>query len=256
MFNFVADFFNRFSKKRSKFDPDGLSRVGSNGGGQKKSDDYDYTNDYVSPAQFMMNRSSDNLIIPDITVKNNVGKNNPTILIMEDFPGMVDLLYTELLRIQYCPIEKMFNIITATDEYAAFTVKEYLDRGGKIDIAFLDITLGGIKDGIELDGVDISLFIRANNPNAEIRFITGHTLNRRNPEIFEFMQKFYLATGQNIDEEETFVDFKTKDNLTIMKHIIGKNSNRIMLMALAIEKWIKKLNPEVCEKLNLTKYIK
>jgi hypothetical protein len=108
MFNFVADFFNRFSKKRSKFDPEGSGSVGSNGGGQKKSDDYDYTNDYVSPAQFMMNRSSDNLIIPDITVKNNVGKNNPTILIMEDFPGMVDLLYTELLRIQYCPIEKMF----------------------------------------------------------------------------------------------------------------------------------------------------
>ena len=47
----------------------------------------------------------------------------------------------------------MFNIITATSEYAAFTVKDYLDRGGKIDIAFLDITLGGIKDGIELDGI-------------------------------------------------------------------------------------------------------
>ena len=214
---------------------------------QPKAEDDFFKDDYISPTSFMMSRKHDELIIPDINIRNNVGKHAPTILIMDDYSGMVDLLYTELLRIQCCDIGSKFNIITATDEYAAFTVKEYIDHGGKIDIAFLDITIGGIKDGIELDGIDTAIMIKKACPDSEIKFITGHTLNKRNPEIFEFMQKFYNETGFNIDEEEEIKDLKTQEMMTIRKHIIGKNSNRVMLMAIAIEQWLLrqgKINPD------------
>lgn len=230
MFNFISDFIDGFRKpKMAKFDD---IRTSSNGGG------YDYSNDYISPANFIMHRKTSDIIVPDINIRNNVGKNAPTILIMDDYSGMVDLLYTELLRIQCCRIGEKFNIVTATDEYAAFTVKEYLNHGGKIDIAFLDITIGGIKEGIELDGIDTSIMIKQSNPDCEIRFITGHTLNKRNPEIFEFMQKFYNETGFNIDEEEEVLELKTQEPIHIRKHIIGKNGNRVMLMAIAIEQWL------------------
>lgn len=202
--------------------------------------EYDYANDYVSPANFILHKKTSDVIVPDINIRNNVGKDVPTILIMEDYPGMVDLLYTEVIRIQCCHVPEKFNIITATEEYAAFTVKEYLDNGGKIDIAFLDITLGGIKDGVELDGIDIAIMIKKSNPDCEIRFITGHTLNKRNPEIFEFMQKFYNETGLQIDEEETILEIKTQEPITIRKHLIGKNGNRVLLMAIAFEQWLLK----------------
>ena len=198
----------------------------------------DYMDGYLSPSSFLMVRKHDSIIIPDIDVRNNVGKNAPTILIMDDYSGMVDLLYTEILRIQCCDTASKFNILTSTDEYAAFTVKEYIENGGKIDIAFLDITIGGIKDGVELDGIDTALMIKESNPNSVVKFITGHTLNKRNPEIFEFMNKFYQQTGMHIDEEENVKDFKSGDDITIRKHIIGKNSNRVMLMAIAIEQWL------------------
>lgn len=214
---------------------------------QPKAEDDFFKDDYISPTSFMMSRKHDELIIPDINIRNNVGKHAPTILIMDDYSGMVDLLYTEVLRIHCCDISSKFNIITATDEYAAFTVKEYIDHGGKIDIAFLDITIGGIKDGIELDGIDTAIMIKKACPDSEIKFITGHTLNKRNPEIFEFMQKFYNETGFNIDEEEEIKELKTQEMMTIRKHIIGKNSNRLMLMAIAIEQWLLrqgKINPD------------
>lgn len=214
---------------------------------QPKAEDDFFRDDYISPTSFMMSRKHDELIIPDINIRNNVGKHAPTILIMDDYSGMVDLLYTEVLRIHCCNIGSKFNIITATDEYAAFTVKEYIEHGGKIDVAFLDITIGGIKDGVELDGIDTAIMIKKACPDSEIKFITGHTLNKRNPEIFEFMQKFYNETGFNIDEEEEIKELKTQEMMTIRKHIIGKNSNRVMLMAIAIEQWLLrqgKINPD------------
>ena len=206
-----------------------------------------FKDDYISPTSLMMSRKNDELIIPDINIRNNVGRHAPTILIMDDYSGMVDLLYTEVLRIQCCDIGSTFNIITATDEYAAFTVKEYIDHGGKIDIAFLDITIGGIKDGLELDGIDTAIMIKKACPDSEIKFITGHTLNKRNPEIFEFMQKFYNETGFNIDEEEEIKELKNQEMIKIRKHIIGKNSNRVVLMAIAIEQWLLRqgmINPD------------
>ena len=242
MFHFISDMLDRFKRKlRNKINDKEMPI--SDGRGKINYDkNYDYSNDYISPTNFLMNRKTTDLIIPDINIRNNVGKKAPTILIIDDFPGMVDLLYTELLRVQCCRISDKFNIITATEEYAAYTVKEYLDHGGKIDIAFLDITIGGIKDGIELDGIDIAIMIKEINPECEIRFITGHTLNKRNPEIFEFMQKFYIQTGIQIDEQEEVLEIKTQEPITIMKHIIGKNGNRLLLMAIAIEQWLIRQN--------------
>ena len=102
MFHFISDMLDGFKRKlRNKINDKEMPI--SDGRGKINYDkNYDYSNDYVSPTNFLMNRKTTDLIIPDINIRNNVGKKAPTILIIDDFPGMVDLLYTELLRVQCC----------------------------------------------------------------------------------------------------------------------------------------------------------
>jgi len=222
MLSFIKNIFNKEIKSEQK-------------------DAYDYSKDYISPLNFGHLEKIE-VIVPEVEIINNVGPEHPTIIIIDDIGGMVDLLYIELQRIQCTKVTQKFNIVLAKGDYAAFSVKDYMDKGGKVDIAFLDITLGGVKDNVELDGVDVALMIKDKNPNSEIRFITGHVLNKRNPEVFEFMDKFKTQTGLDIEEEEVYYDEQLEEEILIRKHIIGKNSNRVMLMALAIEQWLKRNN--------------
>ena len=221
-----------FKLKKTTKQEDTLSNV---------SGEYDYSKDYISPLNFD-NIQAEEIIIPNVEIKNFISDESPTIVIMDDFKGMVDMLYIELLRVQCVDITKHFNIVLAGDKYAAFSVSRYLETHN-IDIAFLDITIGGRINNVELDGVDIALQIKKNtiidNSLSEIRFITGHALNKRVPEMFEFMEKFKEATGLEIDEDERTLIEPTGEELLIKKHIIGKNSNRVLLMALTIERWLK-----------------
>jgi hypothetical protein len=174
--------------------------------------------------------------IPEMVYHNEFDKNRPTILLMDDYEGMIQLLMIELKRIQCCNIMDTFNIVYATGDMAAFAVKKYLENDGKVDVAFLDITIGGIIENVELDGIDISILIKEKFKKSQIRFLTGHTLNKKNPEIFLFMKKFKDATGLDIDEKQEIEYLNEKHEIT--KYVIGKNTNRILLMALAIEKYL------------------
>jgi len=192
-------------------------------------------NEYISPKD-LEDFIPQKIEIPDMVFYNGFDKNKPTILLMDDYEGMIQLLIIELKRIQCCDIMKTFNIVYATGDMAAFAVKNYLNNDGKVDVAFLDITIGGIIDNIELDGIDISIIIKELFKNAQIRFVTGHTLNKKNPEIFSFMKKFKDATGLDIDEKHEIEFMNEKHEIT--KYVISKNTNRILLMALAIEKFL------------------
>jgi len=166
-------------------------------------------------------------------------KSKPTILIMDDFTGMVLLLKDELGRVQCCDVNKNFNILIVTGKYAAFSVEKTLRNNPiKIDIAFLDITLGGVINNIEYDGIDTAILINSLNPECNIKFITGHTLNKHNPTIFKFMKKF--EDSFNLKMDETVENLFNGEKSLHYKYIINKNSVRVKELGVTIENFLKK----------------
>ncbi len=196
--------------------------------------DYDH---YKKPKS--IKTDSYKTIIPQIGLNKNFDKTKPTILIMDDFVGMATLIQDELERVKCIDVKKNYNILTATGNYAAFTVKNLLKDGEPpIDIALLDITLGGVVKGQEYDGVDVAILIKKYYPNCVIRFVTGHTLNRHNPEIFQFIKKFEDFFGVKIDETHQVLYNGT--NREIYKHIINKNGNRVESLGDTIQEHLDK----------------
>ena len=192
--------------------------------------------DYIRPSEIF--KDSYNIEIPDVKIHSNeLGK--PGILLMDDLSGMTNLIINELTRVQCCDVIGEFNIAVATGDFAAFSVEKFLNNEElqfEINIALLDITLGGVINGVEYDGVDIAIMIKNKFPDALIKFITGHTLNRRNPEIFKFIEKFENYFNLSIDEMDTvIVDGELQK---IYKHVIRKNSNRVFELGLTFEEYL------------------
>ncbi len=167
---------------------------------------------------------------------NFISKEHQTILIMDDYQSMVDLIAKELKRIdcgEGCVIYENYNIVSASSEYAAFIVENaLLNDGLRVDIAFLDITLGGVMNNLELDGIDIADILKRANPNCNVKLLTGHTLNKKNPEIFKFFQKFEDVFDRQIDERRTITNGEISND--ILEHVISKNDNRVFLLREAI----------------------
>lgn len=74
-----------------------------------------------------------------------------------------------------------YNIIMCTGKMAAFQVMNLLDEGVKIDKAFLDIILGGYNiyhgKGVILDGIDVAESLLKANPETDIVFYSGCSLD-------------------------------------------------------------------------------
>ncbi len=88
--------------------------------------------------------------------------------------------------------------------------------------------------------------LKKQSPECIIKFITGHTLNRHNPEIFQFIKKFEDFFKLPIDETE-IVKFKEID-MEVYKHIINKNSNRVESLGATIQNYkmqIQYKHPEI-----------
>jgi len=197
-----------------------------------KSEHEDFT--YTSPDELKIDEQE--IVIPDVKFCEPEIQGRPNILIMDDFIGMAHVIKDELERVQCCNVHDHFNTITATGNYAAFSVEKYLKNPDKrIDVAILDITLGGVINSIEYDGIDTAIMLKEHNPNCVIRFITGHTLNKRNPEIFKFMHKFEDFFKASIDETK-MITFNNNKTL-IYKHVIHKNGNRVEALGDLIQEY-------------------
>ena len=145
-----------------------------------------------------------NIEIPKLN--SSVDKKKKNILIMDDSKGMVDVIKDDLVNISKLnnPFDlSNYNLIEASGIFAAFSVRDFL-VSNKIDIAILDISIGGVvfNNGIneELDEVDIAHMIISGNPKARIVICSGHTLNRKNPEIYKFINKFNSNFDRDISE--------------------------------------------------------
>jgi hypothetical protein len=200
---------------------------------------------YTSPST--IGRITNSIEIPDIKSKSKIDTKKPTILLMDDYSGIISILLDDFKYIGDNVIDDL-NILYADGTLAAFSVKKFLDEYKRkkeeeielellgeikdddledknghiyqicqlkhIDIALLDITIGGFNyinnEMVEYDGIDIAKFIKELFPNCKIYFLTGHKPNKKNPKIFKYMEKF-----RSIFNEE------------INSYIIPKNSNRI-----------------------------
>lgn len=200
-------------------------------------DDFNNFNTYKNPKSIQP--VDYKAVVPAAELPDNFDPDKPTILIMDDFIGMAQLLYDELARVKCCDVRENFNTMLATGSFAAFTVKNMLKIGEPpIDIAFLDITLGGVIKGKEYDGIDIAILVKKYYPNCVIRFVTGHTLNRHNPEIFQFIKKFEEFFNEKIDDTH-IVTYRGEER-ELYKHIINKNGNRVESLGATIQEFYDK----------------
>jgi len=194
--------------------------------------------DYLKPMDLGSNNYE--IVVPEINLNKDApfNKDFKTIFIMDDFDGMAELIKDELKQAKCCNLNEHFNIVVSTGIFAGFSIRNLLQENPNlvIDIAFLDITLGGIINGEEIDGIDIAILLKERNPDCLIKFVTGHTLNKHNPEIFKFIYKFESTFGVKMDEiEET--NCQSNGEIKLYKHIINKTSNRKELLEITLHKY-------------------
>ncbi len=199
---------------------------------------------YTKPS--VIGRITDQIEIPDIKSKHKIERNKPTILMMDDYSGIISILLDDLSYLKGDVVSKL-NVVYSDGFLAAFSVKKFLDefkrkkeeeieldldndstdekdmnsthiyqrcKIDQIDIALLDITIGGFNyindEMVEYDGIDIAKFIKEIFPECKIYFLTGHKPNKKHPKIFRYMEKF-----------------ETLFNEEINSYIIPKNGNRL-----------------------------
>lgn len=143
--------------------------------------------------------------VPDPVVTNpDSGK---TLLILDDIVEsklMYNTDFSKIKRKYKLDVNNDFRIVYANGSKAGYIAYRYImDVNNPIDIALLDITLGGVikfEDGnyIEIDGVDIAIELYKRNPDIKFVFATSHTLNRGASDMMYYFDKFEEATGENL----------------------------------------------------------
>lgn len=154
--------------------------------------------------------------VPDIAGNEN---SENEILILDDIPLMKSLYTMDFKKVnrQYNKnIEEDFKLVYFISPDCGYRAYKYItDNYNKIKFAILDITLGYViknKHGqpIEIDGVDIAIYLLKLNPDIKLKFMSAHTLNRYNYSMIYYFDKFEINT-----------------NLNIEKHYIFKNGDRV-----------------------------
>ena len=148
-----------------------------------------------------------------------------SILIVDDLDFVYKLYHTDFNMIKRefnKDILSDFSIKFATGNKSGFIALNEIDNNPNIKFALLDITLGSItknKKGeyIELDGIDIALYLLDKIPDVKFLFISGHTLNRMNPKMNYYYKKFEEKTGLKIDK---FYLYKNTDRFQAIHKLI------------------------------------
>lgn len=144
-----------------------------------------------------------------------------TLLILDDIQAsrlMYQTDFSKINRKTKLNVKDDFNIVFATGNRAGYIAYNYITNlKCPVDIALLDITLGGIirfDDGeyVELDGVDIAIELRKRNENIKFVFSTSHGLNRGATDMKYYFDKFEAATGECMSRYYLDKNNNDKDN--------------------------------------------
>jgi hypothetical protein len=196
--------------------------------------------EYTSPESLHVEEFVPSISKPEFIHEYDPEKKN--IIVMDDQKGMVNIFIGELLSIKEYDVDKLFNILPIHGVYSAFKVERYIEANPdiKFDLAFLDMTLGGILKGVEYDGIDVAIMLKNQNSKCEVLFLTGHIMNERVSIIFDYMQKFRDYFKEEISSTTNVMVGDSQ--ISIMDHIIPKSENRSLLTKIALDKYYEKSN--------------
>ena len=135
------------------------------------------------------------------------GNGEKRLLLLDDVELVKNLYKTTFSRIQRnygVDVINDFKIVSCIGKLAGYEAYKYI-LDNHIDIALLDITLGDIirdknNNPVEIDGVDIAIKLLEINPNIKFKFISSHTLNKRNYTMVYYFNKFEKKTNLNIKD--------------------------------------------------------
>ena len=124
-------------------------------------------------------------------------------------------------------VENEYCIKFSTGTKCGFDAISEINKNDNIVFAILDITLGSITKNskgeyIELDGVDIAIHLLKKNHNLDFLFVSGHTMNRLNPNMVKYYKKFEDKTGLNI---ENYYLYKNSDRYKVFYNRLFKGDN-------------------------------
>ena len=129
-------------------------------------------------------------------------------LLLLDDVGMMYNLYKitfgKINRLYNVNIENNFSIVSSIGKLSGYMAYKYI-LNNKIDYALLDITLGDLvrdklNNSVEIDGIDIAIKLLEVNPDIKFKFISAHTLNKRNYTMVNYFNKFESVTNLDISK--------------------------------------------------------
>ena len=129
-------------------------------------------------------------------------------LLLLDDVGMMYNLYKitfgKINRLYNVNVENNFSIVSSIGKLSGYMAYKYI-LNNKIDYALLDITLGDLvrnklNNSVEIDGIDIAIKLLELNPDIKFKFISAHTLNKRNYTMVNYFNKFESVTNLDISK--------------------------------------------------------
>jgi hypothetical protein len=194
----------------------------------KKEDNHDAM-DAVADIRKMMSANMQDTKTPTLQYPDGFDPDKPTLIILDDNQGATMLFDDDIRALQETrkDLTEGIQFLSITTSQAAFILKAEIDNNNIRNIigAVLDITLGGyaIMDGLTttLDGIDSYEIIHERFPKATLRFFTSHTMNKKNAEIYKFMQKFNVLTGEDIEDYTYMKNPFTTSRIDVLVDILS-----------------------------------
>lgn len=237
VWNFLKQYIT-ITIDKDKLKEDGLELIKKKTGISLKKKDPDktkaenYTQDEISDDKQTISDNISNLDKRDLEVNSidyskykgiqvSGNTSNPTILIVDDLDFIIKLYKSDFNSIKRDfnkDIDNDYCIKFATGPDCGFIAINEINNNDNIKFALLDITLGSVAKNsagefIELDGVDIAIHLLKQNPHLDFLFVSGHTMNRLNPNMNKYYKKFEDKTGLNI---ENYYLYKNSDRYKVI----------------------------------------
>jgi hypothetical protein len=149
----------------------------------------------------------DNLDLTTFKEPTIYGIGDKKLLLLDDVGMMYNLYkitFGRINRMYNVNVENTFSVVVSIGKLSGYMAYKYI-LNNKIDYALLDITLGDLvrnklNNSVEIDGIDIAIKLLELNPDVKFKFISAHTLNKRNYTMINYFNKFESATHLDISK--------------------------------------------------------
>lgn len=186
--------------------------------------------------------------IEDIKIPIN---NKPNILFMDDNFGIIELVKEDISMLsvimsnhrpsgeryevlynslsdeekEFLTLFKMsdYNFIFSTTNTCGMSVEKVIHNGLRVDMALLDIILGGVSITEEgsariIDGIDIAYVLKQHNPNIVYKMYTACTLAEYSSEAIKYKQLFNHSISDDVIYKDSNLLLRRKE---ILKMFMG-----------------------------------